>query len=464
MSDFPAERHLTLWPRMVAVAAGLAVALLFGHLLMRMPIDYGDNFTEIAGTYRLSLRASLGSELADPGYYFRPLEIVWRYLIAFGIRDGLFGYNLAMSAAWTLVVVAFALVCAPRSGRDIAAFLVALAVFAGHHGTRATWEFATVLTYGLPLLAVTLSIPLMTRPATSASQAAVVVLTLLSLLAKETGLVVAVLLIAGYALRMPGVRRSTVLTIATLVLAYLAFHFWTLPDLMQGDETRAKGVLQSLSNVLATLVMFWVGVPFDGVWSNAGRFLSEPWQWIQIAAGPPTLLLLVGGWRLAPEQADATDFAPDVDRRWFVLFAVTLLVSCALGFYITRHRLGAAAVPLLAYCVYLSMRVLLWRLDGVGSRLTPAPAIVTATAVAALACALLWPVRLVTGVEYVRALSGRLHADFYADAPARWKSLDDARRPFLVPFARSMDMLPWPRRDVPILDRLGNDIEYSVNR
>jgi hypothetical protein len=25
-------------------------------------------------------------------------------------------------------------------------------------------------------------------------------------------------------------------------------------------------------------------------------------------------------------------------------------------------------------------------------------------------------------------------------------------------------MLPWPRRDVPILDRLGNDIEYSVNR
>lgn len=39
--------------------------------------------------------------------------------------------------------------------------------------------------------------------------------------------------------------------------------------------------------------------------------------------------------------------APYLDRRWFVLFGAALLACAALGFYYTRHRHGAPAVPLL---------------------------------------------------------------------------------------------------------------------
>jgi hypothetical protein len=465
MSHTP-DSHAPWWPVSLSLLAGLLLAAVFGHVLMRMPIDYGDNFTEVANTYGAPLGENLAHEFAHPGFYFRPLEIVWRYVIAFGFREGVFGYNRFMAIESALLVTAFALVCRPRNGRDVAAFLVALAVLVGHHGTQAIWEFGTTFTYGLMVFVGIITIGLVGRSATRSGQVCAVFLTAFCLLAKELGLVVAGVFVLAYVLRMPGVRRSTAAIIVLIAIAYLGFHFNTLPDLSLGGQTRAKGVVEYLSNMVATLVMFWIGIPFDGAWTASARFLGQPWQWAQIAVGPPTLLLLAGAWRLAPGVTErGTDHAPVLDRRWFILFAAALLASCALGFYITRHRLGAPAVPLLAYCTYLSMRVLLWRLDGLHGTSANRPSfLLTATTVAGLACAGLWPVRVVTGFEYVRALSGRIHGDFPKDIPARWNALQDFRRPFLVPFVESIDMMPWARRHVPVLEALGKDVVYSVNR
>jgi hypothetical protein len=348
----------------------------------------------------------------------------------------------------------------------------------GHHATQATWEFNIVISNGVVLAVGIISIGLIKRPATLVGQVCAVLLTALCLLTKEVGLVVAVVFVLANLLQMPGVRRTTAVIIALMVLAYLGFHFYTLPDISTADPTehKATSLTGYLSNVLTTFVIFWIGLPIDGVWANGTRFIAEPWQWMQLAAGPVTLLLLICAWRLAPSPVERERYdAPSLDRRWFVLFGAALLACSALGFYYTRHRHGAPAVPLLAYCTYLSMRVLLWRLDSIGKSSIARPSIgkpsiarpsrlLAWMAVTGLACALIWPLRVVTGFEFARGLGGKFRANWHDNMTSHWNDNPSFRRPFLVPFSQSVDMMPWARRHVPILELLGNNVRKSVNR
>ena len=478
MSQEPSAPPVPKWPQALAVLAASVLAAVFGHLLLRLPIDYGDNFEEVSATYGAPLLDNLVREFANPKFYFRPFEIVWRYLIAFGFGEGVFGYNRFMVIEWTLIVVAFAIVCRPRNGRDLAAFLVALGALAGHQGTQAIWEGATTISNGLMLFVGVIAIGLIGRPASAAGQLAAFVLTAICLLTKELGLVVAGVFVLASLLGMPGLRRSTAIAITLVTIVYLIFHFYTLPDLALGHQNRAKTAEEYLSNVVATVVMFCIGIPFDGEWTRSAQFFHEPWQWVQIAVGLATLMLLAGAWRLSQDvSTQDVEHGPLMDRRWLVLFAAALLACGAVSFQITRHRQGAPAVPLFAYAVYLSMRVLLEYLDRhepvsvVRSRPTTAttsvrraPFLLAAMTASGLACAMLWPLRVVIGFEYVRALSGRMHGDFPEGIPGRWNSLDESRRRFLVPFVESVDRLPWARRDVPVLETLGEDVVYSVNR
>jgi hypothetical protein len=455
------------WPLLLSLLASLLLAAIIGHALMRMPVPFNDNFSEIADTYRKSLGGSLARKFADPGAYFRPFEIVWRYLISYGFGQGIFGYNLFAAIWLALVAVTFALVCRPENGRDLASFLVALAVLMGHHATQAAWGLNIVISNGVVLAVGIISIGLIGRPATLAGQLCAVLLTAVCLLTKEVGLVVAGIFVAACLLQMPGVRRTTAIVITLVSLAYLGFHFYTLPALAMGNPQKATNVIDCLSNVVATFVMFWIGAPTDGVWASSTRFIAEPWQWVQFAAGPVTLLLLICGWLLAPSPAEREryDDAPSLDRRWFVLFGAALLGCCALGFYYTRHRHGAPAVPLLAYCTYLSMRVLLWRLDRIepSSTVRRSP-LLAIMALAGLACALIWPLRVVTGFEYARALSGSIQSNWHNKMQHFWGDAGIEHQPFLVPFVESVDLVPWARRQVPILGLLGKRPHKSVNR
>ena len=395
-------------------------------------------------------------------FYFRPFETVWRSLISHGFGEGVFGYNLFVVLSVALVTIAFALVCHPHNGRDVTSFLVALAVLIGHHATQATWEFNIIISNGVVLAAGVIAIGLIGRSATLAGQVCAILLTALCLLTKEVGLVVAGVFVLAHLLRMPGLRRMTAVIIALMVLAYLSFHFFTLPDLSTTGKAHAASLLEYLSNNIATVVMFWIGVPADGVWANSTSYIEEPWQWIQIAAGPSTLLLLICAWRLAPRAAERESYdAPSLDRRWFVLFGAALLACAALGFYYTRHRHGAPAVPLLAYCTYLSMRVLLWRLDSLGASSRPSH-VLNWMVLAGLACALLWPLRVVTGFEFARLLGNQIRISWH-DHGAHW-NVPSFRRPFLIPFGESVDRMPWARRNIPILDLLGKHRKSSVNR
>lgn len=458
------------WPLWLALLAAIVLAAIIGHALIRIPVSYNDNFSEIVAVYRTPIGEILTDEFREPHIYFRPFEMVWRYVIAYGLGEGIFGYNIFLVACLALMTVAFALVCHPRNMRDLTAFLVALAVLVGHHAMQASWEYNIIISNGVVVLAGIVSIPIIRGSGALWTQICAVLLAAICLLTKEVGLVVAGVFVLAHLLQMPGVRRGTAIIIAFITLAYLVFHFATLPDLSYSEKHHATTFGEFSSNFLATIVMFWLGLPTDGVWTNVRLFLTEPWQWIQIGAGAATLVLLICGWRLAPTPIEREAFdALEFERRWFLLFGTALLGCAALGFYYTRHRHGAPAVPLLAYCTYLSMQVLLWRLDEAGAsggsslfwrRSSPLLVLMT---VAGLACAVLWPLRLVNGFEYARDMGGQIRSKWHNAMVERWYKSDAREKPYLVPFAESVDSTPWPRRFVPVLRSLGRKASNSVN-
>jgi hypothetical protein len=457
------------WPLLFSLLAAVLLAAIFAHAFMRMPFPYGDNFKEVADLYKTPISENFTHYFTRPRVFFRPLEIVWRYAIAYGFNQGVFGYNLFLCALLTLVVTTFALICHPKDGRDLVAFLVALAVLTGHQAMQGSWEFATAISNGVVLAAATVSIGLIGRSGAILQQVLIVVLTALCLLTKELGLVIAGIFVLAHLLGMPGVRRTTAAIIAMMVLAYLIYHFSNMVDVPSASwvrPNRASTLGQYLSNIVATFVQFWVGLPFDGNWAQWNRFLGYPWQWIQIGAGLATPLFLVGAWRLAPTPAErATGDGPAFDWRWPVLFIAALLGCSALGFFYARHRHCAPAVPLLAYCTYLSMRVLLWRLDDI-AELSPARSspLLTWVTIAGLACAVLWPLRVVTGFESVRYFSIQIRKSWPDHMTAFWNQEPDSTRPFLIPIVQSVDRVPWPRKYVPMLQLLGDWVKDSVNR
>src|SRR5262245_60117573 len=217
------------------ILSSIALALLFvaviAHAVVRIPVPFNDNFSEIAKSYRIPLAELLRNEFLDPGPYFRPFEIVWRWLISHGLQQGIFGYGLFTTIWLVLVVVSFALVCHPRSAREFTAFLVSLAVLVGHHAMQGALEFNIVFSNGIALLVGILAIALIANTPTFWGQVAAILLTVVCLLTKEVGLVVAWVFVIAHLLRMPGIRRSTAVIIVAIVAVYVCFHFYTLPPL-----------------------------------------------------------------------------------------------------------------------------------------------------------------------------------------------------------------------------------------
>ncbi len=448
-----------------AIGSALLLCAIIAHAVARIPVLFNDNFSEIANSYRVPLIEMLRNEFLNPREYFRPFESVWRSLISHGLRQGIFGYNLSTIIWLAFVVTGFALLCYPRNGRDFTAFLVALGVLVGHHATQGSLEFNIVLSNGITLLAGLISIAILSSPPTVWGQIVAIFLAAVCLLTKEVGLVVAWVFIVAGLLGFPGVRRTSVVIIVGIVGMYLSFHLYTLPLLTSQDPQKATTLLGFASNVMATVVMFWVGLPYDGLWKNAMLFIHEPWQWTQIGAGVATLILLVCGWFLAMDSTERKPpNAPCVDPRWFVLFAAALLACAALGFYYTRHRHGAPAVPLLAYCSYLSLRELLWRLDHICEHIVRARShVLIWMTIASVACAFLWPIRVVTGLEFLRSLGGRSLVNWHNKMPEYWAKVGSDYQPFLLPFAESVDMAPWPQRDVWFFRFLGPRPYKSVD-
>lgn len=441
-----------------ALVFGAIMVATLGHVLLRVPIAFGDQFQEIVIVHIRPMTTTLARYLDGSSDFFRPMEYVWRYLIADGFGQGVWGYNLFQVTLLSFTMIGFVALCRPQSLDALAAFLIAICVLFGHHAMHGTWELNIVFSNGLVLFLMIVVLVVIAGRGSALSQTLAIVACILAMLTKEVGLVAPGVFVLAHLLRMDGSRRWAAALVTALVIAYLAFRFGSMESLGV-KEGKAHDLPGYLSNIAATFVMFWVGLPQDGDWNQATRFASHPWRWVQIAAGLSAPALLLIGWRFAPSAKELEADAPALDRRWLLLFGAALGASCMLGFYYTRHRHGAPALPLLAYCVFLSLRVVFWRLE----RFAPDRSRLMAfVAVVALGCAVLWPLRVVTGFEFVRGLSGGIRANWWEDMPAYMARSEPYERLHLDSFARSVDTIPWPVANVPILQFLGT--KHSVNR
>ena len=103
----------------------------------------------------------------------------------------------------------------------------------------------------------------------------------MSLLTKELGLVIAGVFVLAYLLGMPGVRRWTAGVIIIVVSAYLIYRFATIADLeplAAAKPHKAATSSQYLSDITASFVMFWIGLPTteigvngSGIWISCGN-------------------------------------------------------------------------------------------------------------------------------------------------------------------------------------------------
>ena len=67
------ESSSPAWPLFLALLAAILLATIVGHVLMRMPVAFGDNFDEIVATYRTPLTIRVAKEFAQPGVLFSTL-------------------------------------------------------------------------------------------------------------------------------------------------------------------------------------------------------------------------------------------------------------------------------------------------------------------------------------------------------------------------------------------------------
>lgn len=440
-------------------AIGLIFLTIFGHVLLRMPIAFGDQFEEIVLVYTQPLGDTLDAYMRIDAAFFRPLEYVWRYAIA-ALGQGVWGYAVFQIFLLGATTFTFILVCRPENLRDVISFGLALAVLFGHHSFQGTWELNITFSNGLVVLFVTLAMFFVSRRGNFLIQVFILTIVGLSLLTKEIGLVVPGLFVLAYILGFAGIRRSTAFITVMMTAAYLGYRLLSGSADDAAEVGKASEIIGYISNIAAAFIMFWVGLPNDGNWARAADDATEIWRWFQILAGISSVALILAAYMLGSKKR--TLISPTslyFDRRWLTLFGAVLAACCVLAFYYARHRHGAPAVPLLAYVCYLSVQIILSNVknDPVLTRGISRFAILALVLFAAI-----WPLRLVSGFEFARGLNAGIHAAWREDMAIYWSRYEERDREFLRDFAESVDAIPVARTSAPILSRFGN--RNSVNR
>ena len=364
-----------------AYGYGLLVAAMIGYFLLRIPIQVTDSFTSM-----LALNASFAKLMRDQFYqvgYLRPG--LWAEMkLVHDLSGGEYFYWFRMTQAVQVAVLLtlFVYVLRPRGLRDAVAVPVALAVLVGSHTFAWTVReaypvntFLTILVCCAAAVALSSSTPRWwTTPAAIA-------LFVVSALTVESGLLVWVILVAGFLLGWRGVSRTGVIGLCGALAVYFILRFLVfgngLPGLSERDsgfgfERHTPDQLQEMFggnrlpfyayNVVASLLSVLVGEPRDGVFELVKS----------IAAGQTDPALLVGFVASVMATAVIVRYAWVRREAWMaqafthgdrlvILFAIVLAANAAISFGYTKDIIMSPAGLLQAAAVFAAVRDLVGR-------------------------------------------------------------------------------------------------------
>jgi hypothetical protein len=367
-----------------AVAAygySLVVAAAIGYFLLRIPIQVTDSFTSM-----LALQAPFGKLMRDQFYqvgYLRPG--LWAEMkLVHDLSGGEYFYWFRMTQAVQVVVLLtlFVYMLRPRGFRDAAAVPVALAVLVGSHTfawtVREAYPVNTFLTI---LLCCAAAVALSSSAPRWWTTPAAIALLVVSALTVESGLLVWVILVAGYLLGWRGVSRAGVVGLCGALAGYFVLRFLVfgngLPGLSERDsgfgfERRTPMELQAMFggnrlpfyayNVMASLLSVLAGEPRDGVVELVKS----------VADGQANPALLVGFVASVLATAVIVRYAWVRRGAWMVqafthgdrlviLFLIVLAANAAISFGYTKDIIMSPAGLLQAAAVFVAVRDLVGR-------------------------------------------------------------------------------------------------------
>jgi hypothetical protein len=376
-----------LWTRTSYAYAALAAATL-GYFLLRIPIQVTDSFLNI-----LALDAPfvelMRNALSEPGY-LRPglwASLKGVYDLSGGDYFTWFRWTQALQAG--AVILLFVRLVQPRAAAHMAVVPLAIAVLVGSH------NFAWTVLEAFPINTF-LTILVCTAAAANLAFAdrrwwtdvLAVLLCVAAALTVESGLLLWVIFIGGYAIGLRGISGRAVVVLLILLAGYLWLRFmWLdagLPDLTRRDAgygfRRYGGAeLQQMFgggeaafyayNVVASLLNVLLGEPRDGVWQLVRAFVQDgPKRVLLVEAGAGVLATAVIGryiWRRRHAWLSRTF---DRSDRLVLLFGFVLVANAAICYAYTKDVIMSPAGFFFAAAAFVSCTDLIAAASMAGTR------------------------------------------------------------------------------------------------
>jgi hypothetical protein len=207
---------------------GLGAALVLGYLLVRIPIQVSDSFSDLANL-GLPFKRALIDAVTQPGYLRvgRFLEFKLVYELAQGHYNTAF--RLVHAAHVVVLAWLFVRLLQPRTAATALVVPLGFAVLFGVHTFMWTVREAFPLNHFLTILVACAAAANLSFAAPSrAVNVTAVLLAAGSILTIESGALVLVILVAGYALGLRGVSPKALAAASALVAAYIVVRFGIL--------------------------------------------------------------------------------------------------------------------------------------------------------------------------------------------------------------------------------------------
>jgi hypothetical protein len=419
-------------PQALAIAYGTAVSAVIGILLLRIPIQLSDSFTEFTDVEGRTLWQVIAAEFYN-GAYFRPLrrgliKIVYdlsagHYYLAFR------GFQAAQVLILMLLVVRMLRV---RSRSGMLAVPVGLAMLVGIHTFAGTVREAFPINHFLTILiccAAAVNIAQARR--TVATDAAAVVVLLAGMLTLESGLILWVIFVAAYIAGYRGVSRHALIVLTACVVAYFVGRFIIIGGAPPGLNERSAGfgfsVLSPTElmrrfghnplpfyvyNVISAISCVLLAEPRGGVWiftRDLIRAWPEPWEFINVATSMATTFLIVRFIAARAPRWRRREF-DDADR-FALIFLAVLPANALFAAGYEKDVIMSPAGLFYAVTAYFVFRE--WLAEGVGGatmRYAAAPLLILLVSVG-------WSVRFIALHQNlrIRAASVRDEWAYYDD-------------------------------------------------
>ena len=388
--------------------------MLYGFLLAalviadvwRLPWQLTDNASYLLRMSQAPLSELLARDL-QPGQYFRPLHFATgKLLYDLTGEPALWVFKLFHSAQLVTLVILFGRLLSVDNAGQAAMACLGYTILFGLH----TFAALVVETYpvnsGLSVGVLALAVANLARSRPAPWKGALAVALLVyAALAVEVGLLLWVVIAAGYLARWPGITRSWAIGSAGVVALYFVGRFLliqgSLPDLQERDvgwgfrvltPTELQAMLGERRlmfyayNVISTVLSIVISEPRNGVFLLVRGLVSDelaPWVALNVVTSAATSVLIV--WtvmRMWPrwQPASWTD-----SERLVLVSAAVILANTAFAFSYTRDRIVTTAGIYYGLASAVALREL------VIVRWTPRVAAALATVVFALGLG--WSVR-----------------------------------------------------------------------